>query len=81
MMPSSERGMPHSAEMPGAAKALDSTSNPSFAFNRTMTATTIHIRTVIGLSLTISRGSLRAARLAIYSFLSKTLGILNRGFA
>ena len=35
-MPSAARAMPHSAEMPGAAKALDSTSNPSSALSSTI---------------------------------------------
>src|SRR5687767_10450817 len=48
--PSLPRSIPHSAEMPGEAKALDSTSNPSSALSRTISTTTIHCRTLIGLS-------------------------------
>ena len=47
---SAARWICHSAEMPGAAKALDNTSNPSSAFSRIISTTTIHCLTDMGLS-------------------------------
>jgi hypothetical protein len=46
--PSASRPMPHSLAMPGAAKALDSTSNPSSALSAIISTTAIHCRAVIG---------------------------------
>ena len=55
--PSASRGTPHSWVMPGAANALDSTSNPSSALSATIKATTIHCRALMGLSSMMMRGS------------------------
>src|SRR5690606_8005923 len=70
LMPSSSRGIPHSWEMPGAAKALDSTSNPSSALSSTISATTIHCRTLIGLSSITLIGLVPPAGPAIATILS-----------
>jgi hypothetical protein len=43
--------------MPGAAKALDSTSNPSSALSAIISTTAIHCRAVIGDWQITSRGS------------------------
>ena len=39
--PSAARSMPHSVAMPGDAKLIDSTSNPSSAFRATVMPTTV----------------------------------------
>ena len=68
MIPSSERGMPHSLVMPGAAKALDSTSNPSSAFRKIISTTTIHWRVLIGFLSTTAIGLVPPVVTAIEAF-------------
>src|SRR6478735_6090018 len=69
-IPSAARSMPHSLVMPGAANALDSTSNPSSALRKTIRKTTIHCRVLIGLSSTTAIGLLPPAIPAILFILS-----------
>ncbi len=56
-MPSAPRSMPHSVAMPGEAKLMESTSNPSRAFRATVIATTSTCCAVIGERASVSRGS------------------------
>ena len=56
-MPSAARSMPHSMAMPGDAKLIESTSNPSSAFRATVIATTMTCCAVIGERASVSRGS------------------------
>ena len=55
--PSAARSIPHSAAMPGEAKLIESTSNPSSAFRATVIATTSTCCAVIGEWASVSRGS------------------------
>jgi hypothetical protein len=55
--PSAARSIPHSAAMPGDAKLIERTSNPSSALSATVIATTVICRRLIGDSAMTSRGS------------------------
>ena len=57
-MPSPARSMPHSAAMPGEAKLIDITSNPSSAFRATVSATTRICSRLIRDCAMVSRGSI-----------------------
>ena len=59
--PSATRSIPHSVAMPGEAKLIDSTSNPSSALRPTMMATAMIWPRDMGASEMISRGSRRLA--------------------
>ena len=56
-MPSAARSMPHSAMIPGEAKLIDSTSNPSSALRPMVMPTTATCSRLIGEREMMSRGS------------------------
>ena len=61
--PRAALSIPHSLDIPGAAKLMDSTSKPSSAHRATVTATTTIWRRLMSVSDIMSRGSMRLLRI------------------